>query len=45
MQQGLNDLAILNTYHNNAKVLDLNVAINESVCRTQTRRNKFGISL
>ena len=44
MQQRLNDLAILNTHRDDANALDLNVAINESVCRTLTRRNKFGMS-
>ena len=44
-QQRLNHLAILNTHRDDANALDLNVAINESTGRTQTRRNKFGMSL
>ena len=41
-QQRLNDFAILNTHCDDANALDLKVAINESVCRTQTRCNNFG---
>ena len=43
-QQRLNDLAILNTHHEHAEALDLAEAVNEFVSRSQTRRNKFGLS-
>ena len=43
-QQRLNALAIVNRHRNDANALDLNVAINKSVRKTQTRRNKSGIS-
>ena len=44
-QQRLNDLAILSIHRDHAEALDLNEAVNEFVSRTQTRRNKFGMSL
>ena len=44
-QQRLNDLAILSLHRDHAEALDLNEAVNEFVSRTQTRRNKFGMSL
>ena len=43
-QQRLNDLAILNKHREHAEALDLAEAVNEFVSRSQTRRNKFGLS-
>ena len=43
-QQRLNDLAILNVHRDHAEALDLAKANHEFVSRTQTRRNKFGLS-
>ena len=44
-QQGLNNVAILNTHREHAKALDLAKAVNEFVSQSQTRCNKFGLSL
>ena len=43
-QQRSNSLAILNTHREHAEALDLAKAVNEFVSRSQTRRNKFGLS-
>ena len=43
-QQRLNNLAILNTHREHTKALDLAEAVNKFVSRSQTRRNKFGLS-
>ena len=43
-QQRLNNLAILNTHREHAEALDLAEAVNGFVSRSQTRRNKFGLS-
>ena len=43
-QQRLNNLAILNTHREHAEALDLDEAVNEFVSRSQTRRNKLGLS-
>ena len=44
MLQCLNDPAILNTNRDPVEALDLTKAINEIFSRTQTCRNKFGMS-
>ena len=43
-QERLNNLAILNTHREHAEALDFAEAENEFVSRSQTRRNKFGLS-
>ena len=43
-QQRLNNLTILNTHREHAEALDLAEAVNEFVSRSQTHRNKFGLS-